>query len=131
MESIDEDHILNVRYGDLSWEHYPRSEWHGLFVATNSRLDAGVLASPRADARLKVRNQNPVRILCFDGGGSNAMNSRMCTKKIAELVGDDWWQRYDLLCGTSCGAVLATDLVMSSITGDWSRSILVCEGGRD
>jgi calcium-independent phospholipase A2-gamma len=60
--------------------------------------------------RPRVRGQRGLRILALDGGGTRALMSFEILKHITKLTGCPLHEMFDIICGTSTGAIIAGSL---------------------
>jgi predicted acylesterase/phospholipase RssA len=60
--------------------------------------------------RPRVRGQRGLRILALDGGGTRALMSFEILKHLTKLTGCQLHEMFDIICGTSTGAIIAGSL---------------------
>ncbi len=58
------------------------------------------------------RSRHGIRILAMDGGGIRGLLSIQILKAIQRQTQQEPWQLFDLVCGTSTGAILAHAIVV-------------------
>jgi predicted acylesterase/phospholipase RssA len=66
----------------------------------------------------EVNAANPCRILSLDGGGAKGFYTLGVLKEIEAMLGQPLWERFDLIFGTSTGAIIAALLALGHRVDD-------------
>ena len=80
--------------------------------AANLWRKARVAVSPSRSLKAYAGEQNgrPLRILCIDGGGARGIGVLVMLEALQAACGQPIHELFDLICGTSIGAAIATGL---------------------
>jgi patatin-like phospholipase/acyl hydrolase len=65
----------------------------------------------------------PCRILSLDGGGAKGFYTLGVLREIEGLIGCRMYERFDLIFGTSTGAIIAALLVLGCTSGRDSHAV--------
>jgi hypothetical protein len=91
---------------------------HSAFLAAAS-MDPGIIGQTQAVSNKvlaalghnvfipKSPGQRGLRILCLDGGGTRGISSLEMVKSIVDAMGGEACDKFDMICGTSTGAIIA------------------------